>query len=139
MQAFILPCVSCSLSSARRDQWSSKHSRCWNKWCLDHEYCSACGRLVDSPSHPLLLSSCNLSMSPKVLWNWPIMAMKRNSAHKVFGIISNFVMLISLPLVLLHKICLAAWCAGQCSMRCSMVLSCCRHAGHIGESAFPMH
>lgn len=98
----------------------------------------ACGRLVDSPSHPLLLSSCNLGMSPKVLWDRPVMAMKWNSAHRVFGIVSNFVMLISLPLVLLRKICLVAWCAGQCSMRCSTVLLCCRHAGHIGESAFPM-
>jgi hypothetical protein len=45
-------------------------------------------------------------------------------------------MLMSLPPVLLHKICLAAWCGGQCSMRCSTVSLCCRHAGHIGESAF---
>jgi hypothetical protein len=29
-----------------------------------------CVQLVDSPSHPLFLSSCNVGMSPKVLWNW---------------------------------------------------------------------
>jgi hypothetical protein len=97
-----------------------------------------CVRLVDSPSHPLLLSSCNVGMSPKVLWNRLVAAMKRNSACRVFDIVSSFVMLMSLPPVLLRKICLAAWCAGQCSMRCSTVSSCCRHAGHIGESAFPI-
>ena len=48
------------------------------------------------------------------------------------------VMFISLPPVSLHRVCLAALCAGQCSIKCDMVSSACWHVGHIGESVFLM-
>jgi hypothetical protein len=64
--------------------------------------------------------------------------MYRNSTGSVLAVVNNFVMLMSLPPVLLRKICLAAWCAGQCSMKCCTVSSFCWQAGQIGESSFPM-
>ena len=43
-------------------------------------------------------------------------------------------MLMSLLPVLLCSACLAAWCAGQCNMKCCTVSSLCWHAGQMGES-----
>jgi len=47
-------------------------------------------------------------------------------------------MLMAAPLMLFRSTCLAAWCALQCRSRCSTVSLFCWHAGHVGESAFPM-
>jgi hypothetical protein len=59
-------------------------------------------------------------MSPDVLWKRLVSTMYLNSAQSVFGVVSSFMMLMSLPPVLLRNVCLASWCAEQCSRKCCM-------------------
>jgi hypothetical protein len=44
--------------------------------------------------------------------------MYRNSAGSVLGVMTVFVIFMSLPPVQLRRVCLASLCAGQCSMKC---------------------
>ena len=64
--------------------------------------------------------------------------MKWNNMQSVFGVVSSFMMLMAAPPVLFHSTCLVGWCAVQCRIRCSTVSLFCWHAGHVGESAFPI-
>ena len=77
-------------------------------------------------------------MSLKVLRKRPVSATYLNNACSTFGMVSSFVMLMSLPPVLLCSVCLAVQCTGQCIRKCCMVSSACWHAGQMGESLFPM-
>ena len=70
-----------------------------------------------------------------MLWKWPAAATYLKS---VLGIMKSFVMLMFLPPMLLHRICLASRCAVQCSMKCCVVSLPHWHSGQIGESTFLM-
>jgi hypothetical protein len=72
--------------------------------------------LVYRLSLPSLCSSSNDGSSPKVLRQRLVSATYLNSTRSVLGIVKSSVMFTSLPPVLLHRACLATWCAGQCSM-----------------------
>jgi len=90
--------------------------------------------------HSLSISSIsgNVGISPKVSWKRLVAAMKWKSTCSVFGVVSSFLMLMAAPPMLFRSICLAGWCALQCR-RCSTTVSLfCWHAGHVGESIFPM-
>ena len=64
--------------------------------------------------------------------------MKQNKARKDLAVVKSLARTIARPPVRCRRVCLAAWCAGQCSMRCCTVSGSCRHAGQVGESAFFM-
>jgi hypothetical protein len=87
---------------------------------------------------PLYSVSGIVGISLKVSWNRLVAVINWNRAQSVLGIVSSFVMLMAAPPMLFCSTCLVAQCAVQCRMRCSTVSSFCWHAGHVGESAFPM-
>ena len=90
------------------------------------------------PALLFLPSSTISGRSPKVLWKQPVSAMYLKSTHSVFSDVNSFATSMFLPPVLFHRVCLAAWWAGQCSMKWCIVSSLCRHAGQIGEFVLPM-
>ena len=108
--------------------------------CLLSSFFSLC--LWVSLFYPLFLPFCcssfSVGISPKVLLNHPVVAIYQNSASSILGVVKSFVMFISLPPVLLHSACLAAWCAVQCSRKCCTVSLLCWQSGQIGESLFPI-
>ena len=64
--------------------------------------------------------------------------MKQNRACKDLAVVKSLAKLIAHPPVWCRRICLAAWCAGQCSIRCCTVSGSCKHTGQVGESTFFM-
>jgi len=87
---------------------------------------------------PLWSSLSSDGMLLRVPWKCPVSATYLNNMCSIFGMVSSFVMLMSLLPVLLHSVCLAVWCAGQCIRKCCMDSSACWHTGQMGESLFPM-
>jgi hypothetical protein len=91
-------------------------------------------------SRLVLSDSCSpmSGSSPNVSCSRLVSAKNLNRARSVFVDVSILVTSMFLPPVLARNVCLAAWCAGQCSSRCCTVSSFCEHAGQIGEFTFPI-
>lgn len=80
--------------------------------------------------------SCRNGIRSKLLWKRLVSAINWKRACKYLAVVNNLAILMSCPPVFVCRVCLAPWCAGQCSIRCWTVSGLCKHAGHIGESAF---
>jgi hypothetical protein len=83
---------------------------------------------------PLCCSLSSVGMSQKVLWKCPVSATYLNGAQSVLGVVSSFMILISLLPVLLCRVCLALWCAKQWSKKCCTDSSPCYKSSSLLET-----
>lgn len=100
-------------------------------------WCGVSGSYSYLLARSFLPSSLISGSSPNVSCSLLVYAKNRNSACSDFGDVRIFVMSMFLPPMLFRSVCLAPWCAGQCSRRCCTISSLCWHAGQVGESIFP--
>ena len=62
--------------------------------------------------------------------------MNRKRTRRDLAVVNSLDRLMLCPPVLCHILCLASWCAVQCSRKCCTDSVFCKQAGHNGESVF---